>query len=192
MQINLRKANAIQAEIRRAISSVHAKDAVSITEFTSDVEAVLSRGTLEFMQALQRKEALNKALFQIRKAVGRANVECGISDVLADIESLDAQIAIKNQIANAAIRKDTSEINARIAKMKQSTGERAAVLYGDRYNSVETTVVSENDVATAKSILKTMKRDRQALNDKLLQLNVNTLVELTDFTKLTLQEEGLI
>jgi uncharacterized protein YdcH (DUF465 family) len=192
MQINLRKANAIQAEIRRSIGQVNTKDNVTVTEFTSDVEGVISKAALEFRQALEKKEALNKALFQIRAAVGRANVESGISDTLADIQLLDARIAVKNAFASATLKKDISEINARIVKLKQvQTSERMS-LYGDRYNNVDTGVVSEVDVAAAKAELKALKRERQALNDKLLQLNVNTLIQLTDATKLTLQEEGLI
>jgi glutamyl/glutaminyl-tRNA synthetase len=192
MQINLRKASAIQSEIRKAITGVKATDSVSVTEFTADVDAALSKGALEFTQALQRKEALNKALFQIRAAAGRANVESGISDVLADIQLLDAQIAIKSTIASTAPRKEVTEINARIVKMKQTPSSERSMLYGERYNTVETTVVSEQDINVAKAELKMLKRDKQALADKLLQLNVNTLIQLSDPTKLTLQEEGLI
>ena len=106
MQINLRKAAAIQAELRKAINSVKVEQTVSVTEFTADVEGVLSKGELEFNRALERKEDLNKALFRIRAAVGRANVESGINDILADIQLLDAQIAIENTIASAQVRKD--------------------------------------------------------------------------------------
>lgn len=192
MQINLRKANAIQAEVRRAISQVVAKDNVTVTEFTADVEGVISKAALEFRQAVEKKEALNKALFQIRAAVGRANVESGINDTLADIQLLDARIAVKTAFVNAPLRKEISEINARIVKMKQAPSNDRSVLYGDRYNNVDTGVVSESDVNAVKAELKMLKRDRQGLNDKLLQLNVNTLIQLTDATKLTLQEEGLI
>lgn len=192
MQINLRKANAIQAEVRRAISQVVAKDNVTVTEFTADVEGVISKAALEFRQAVEKKEALNKALFQIRAAVGRANVESGINDTLAEMQLLDARIAVKTAFVNAPLRKEISEINARIVKMKQAPSNDRSVLYGDRYNNVDTGVVSESDVNAVKAELKMLKRDRQGLNDKLLQLNVNTLIQLTDATKLTLQEEGLI
>ena len=192
MQINLRKAAAIQAEIRKAITSVKVEQTVSVTEFTADVEGVLSKGELEFNRALERKEDLNKALFRIRAAVGRANVESGINDILADIQLLDAQIAIENTIASAQVRKDVTEINARIVKMKQAPNNDRLALYGERYNSIESGVASEAAVNAAKQVLKGLKRDRQGLNDKLLQLNVNTLIELSDPTKMTLQEEGLI
>ena len=192
MQINLRKAAAIQAEIRKAINSVKVEQTVSVTEFTADVEGVLSKGELEFNRALERKEDLNKALFRIRAAVGRANVESGINDILADIQLLDAQIAIENTIASAQVRKDVTEINARIVKFKQAPSNDRLALYGDRYNNIESGVVSEAAQAAAKAELKILKRDRQGLNDKLLQLNVNTLIQLSDPTKLTLQEEGLV
>ena len=192
MQINLRKAAAIQAEIRKAINSVKVEQNVNVTEFTADVEAVMSKGELEFHQAIERKDALNKALFQIRAAVGRANVESGINDVLADIQLIDAQIALKSTVASAPIRKDVSEINARIVKIKQAPNSDRLALYGDRYNNIESGVVSEATANAAKAELKMLKRDRQGLNDKLLQLNVNTLIQLSDPTKLTLQEEGLV
>ena len=192
MQINLRKASAIQAEIRKAINGVKVEQNVSVSEFTTDVEAAIGKAELEFRQAIERKEALNKALFQIRAAVGRANAESGINDVLADIQLIDAQIALKSTVASAPLRKDVTEINARIVKFKQAPSNDRLALYGDRYNNIESGVVSEAAQAAAKAELKILKRDRQGLNDKLLQLNVNTLIQLSDPTKMTLQEEGLI
>ena len=100
MQINLRKASAIQAEIRKAINGVKVEQNVSVSEFTTDVEAAIGKAELDFRQAIERKEALNKALFQIRAAVGRANVESGINDVLADIQLIDAQIALKSTVVS--------------------------------------------------------------------------------------------
>jgi hypothetical protein len=192
MQINLRKANAIQAEIRKAISGVKVENTVSVSEFTADVEVAVNKAALEFTQALERKTALNNALFQIRAAVGRANAESGISDLLADIENLDAKIGIQSIVATSTPRKEITEINARIVKAKSAPADRSSMLYGDRLSSVETTVATEQDINTAKAVLKSFKRDKQALSDKLLQLNVNTLIELTDPTKVTLTAEGII
>jgi hypothetical protein len=53
-------------------------------------------------------------------------------------------------------------------------------------------VVSQSDIDQAKVELKTLKRFRQELNDKLLQLNVNTLITLSEDTVVTLKDEGLI
>ena len=193
MQINLRKANAIQAEIKKAISAVKVESSVSVSEFIEDVEAVLSKGELDFIQAINKKEALTKALFQIRAAVGRANVEAGISDVLAQAQQLDDIIGIKSMVANLQARKEVSEINARIVKIKSSIGtDRASVLYGERYNVVETGVLNNDRIDQTKAEVKMLKRDRQELNDKLLSLNVNTTIQLADPTIITLQSEGII
>jgi hypothetical protein len=193
MQINLRKANAIQAEIKKAISAVKLETTVSVSEFTADVEAVLSKGELDFIQGINKKEALTKALFQIRAAVGRANVEAGISDVLAQAQQLDDIIGIKSAVTGLQERKEVSEINARIVKIKNSTGtDRASVLYGDRYNVVETGVLKNDRIDQTKAEVKMLKRDRQELNDKLLSLNVNTTIQLADPTIITLQAEGII
>jgi uncharacterized protein with GYD domain len=191
MQINLRKANAIQSEIRKVISGVKVESNITVSEFTSDVDATLSKGALEFNQAIERKEALNDALFQIRAAVGRANATAGISDVLAEVENCDAKISLKTIVATSTARKEITEINARIVKAKSSTGDRA-MLYGDRLNNVETSVTTEEAIRVAKEEVKRLKREKQALSDKLLQLNVNTLIELTDKTKVTLTAEGII
>lgn len=191
MQINLRKANAIQSEIRKAISSVKVENNITVSEFTSDVDAALSKGALEFNQAVERKEALNDALFQIRAAVGRANASAGVSDLLAEVENLDAKINLKTLVATSTARKEITEINARIVKAKSATGDRLS-LYGDRLSNVETGVATEEAIRVAKEEVKRLKREKQALSDKLLQLNVNTLIELTDKTKVTLTAEGLI
>lgn len=191
MQINLRKANALQSEIRKAISSVNAVNNVTVTEFTQDVGAALDKAAAEHNQAVFKKVALNSALFKIRAAVGKANADSGINEVLAQVQELEALISIKSSVASSQVRKDISEINARIEKMKGATSERS-VLYGDRYNNVETSVVSQSDIDQAKTEVKTLKRVRQDLNDKLLQLNVNTLITLSEDTKATLRDEGLI
>lgn len=192
MQINLRKASAIQNEIRKTLGTVKAESTVTVSEFTADVEAVVRKAELEFFETMLRKEALNKALYQIRAAVGKANAQVGISDTLAEVENLQATIALKQTVASMSPRKEFTEINARIVKMKQTSGNERSVLYGDRYNSVETTVVAEADIAKAKEEVKGLKRDLQGLNDKLLNLNVNTLIQLEDPTVITLRNEGLI
>lgn len=191
MQINLRKANAIQSEIRKAISSVNAANTVTVTEFTQNVEAVLDKAAAEYNEAVFKKVSLNSALFKIRAAVGKANAESGINEVLAQVQELEALISIKSGVASAQVRKDNSEITARIEKLKTSTSDRTA-LYGDRYNNVETSVVSQLEIDKAKNDVKALKRFRQELNDKLLQLNVNTLISLSEDTVATLKEEGLV
>lgn len=193
MQVNLRKANAIQSEIRKAIQAVKLEINVAVTEYTVDVPAVLLVAQESFLTAIKRKEALNTVLFNLRKEVGKANATSGISDVLAEVQRVDALMTIVGTVANAAEAKPLSEITARIDKMKANTNvDSRAALYGERYNNVETSVVMLDTITTAKAGMKELKREKQALQDKLLTLNVSTTITLDASEVALLKEEGIL
>ena len=193
MQVNLRKANAIQAEIRKAISAVKLELNVAVTEYTVDISAGLAAAELNFITAIQRKEALNKVLFNIRTQVGKANAASGISDVLAEVQRVDAVLTIVGTVANAAEAKPLSEITARIDKMKANvTADARTALYGERYNNVETSVVTQQMIAQYKTRMKELKREKQALQDKLLTLNVGTTITLDAGEVDLLKDEGIL
>ena len=193
MQVNLRKANAIQAEIRKAISAVKLDANVAVTEYTADIPAALQAAQTSFLNAIKRKEALNKVLFNIRTLVGQANAKAGISDVLAEVQRVDAVLTIVGTIANATEAKPLSEIQARIDKMKANTSTDArTAIYGERYNTVETSVISSDEIAIAKVKMKELKREKQAHQDKLLSLNVGTNITLDAGEVELLKDEGIL
>lgn len=193
MQVNLRKANAIQAEIRKAISAVKLDANVAVTEYTADIPAALQAAQTSFLNAIKRKEALNKVLFNIRTLVGQANAKAGISDVLAEVQRVDAVLTIVGTIANATEAKPLSEIQARIDKMKANTSTDArTAIYGERYNTVETSVISSDEIAIAKVKMKELKREKQAHQDKLLALNVGTNITLDAGEVELLKDEGIL
>lgn len=189
--INLRKANAIQSEIRKAISSSASKDTLSVTEYTTSVVDALEKATEVFANDVTRKVALNTALFNIRKSVAQANANNGISDILADVELIDAKMAVYSNIATKEVAKSVNEIVARIEKMKVTPTNESRI-YGDRYNNVETSVVEQNTIDHAKQMVKQLKREKQTLQDKLLALNVNTVINISDVDEMVLKVEGIL
>lgn len=191
MEINLRKANAIQAEIRKAIAGVKMDAMLSVTEYTQDVSAELVNAGLAYQQGVNRKEQLITALYNIRKSVASANGTAGINAVLTDVEALDQIMAVHSQVAAQTVAKPLHEITARIEKMKLTPTNESRI-YGDRYNSVDTTVVSLGTIDVAKSKVKELKRQKQTLQDKLLSLNVNTLITITGADETVLKEEGIL
>jgi hypothetical protein len=190
--INLRKANALQSEIRKAISSSGVSDTVSVTEYTSDVAGGLEKAMKEFATDVTRKVALNTALFNIRKSVAQANSNMGISDILADVELIDATITVYSNVATKAVAKTLDEINARVEKIKASALTNESRIYGDRYNVVETSVVEQSTIDAAKQKVKELKRQKQTLQDKLLTLNVNTVINISDVDVMVLKVEGIL
>jgi hypothetical protein len=194
MQVNLRKANAIQAEIKKAISGVKTEVNVSVSEFTADISKAVADAATEFLNAVKRKEQLNTALFEIRAAVGRANAQAGVGDLLAEVERIDGKMNIIAAVANAQVAKSVDELKARVEKLKSnSTGENSRLaLYGDRYSSVETSVVAQSVIDQFKAEVKTLKRAKQDLQDKLLNVNVGTTITLSADTVRVLKEEGIL
>jgi hypothetical protein len=192
--INLRKANAVQSEIRKAISSSGVSDTVSITEYTTDVDGVVEKALDDFAVDVTRKVALNTALFNIRKSVAQANATVGISDILADVELIDATMAVYSSVATKQVAKTLDEINARIEKIKATPTDasRASAIYGDRYSNVETSVVEQSTIDAAKAKVKSLKREKQTLQDKLLTLNVNTVIDISDVDVMVLKTEGIL
>jgi len=189
MNINLRKANAIQSEIRKAISSSGVGDTVAITEYTKDIAGGLEKAMADYATDVTRKVALNTALFNIRKSVAQANASNGISDILADVELVDAKITVYNAVVTKAVAKSVDEITSRIEKLKAAPTESR--IYGHR-DTVETSVVEQSTIDGAKHIVKQLKREKQTLQDKLLTLNVNTVISIDNVDEMVLKIEGIL
>ena len=193
MEITLRKANALQSEIRKAISSSGSKDTVSVTEYTTSIVDALETACKNYATDVTRKVALNTALFNIRKSVAQANAKSGISDILADVQTVDAVMAVYSGVATKEVAKSVDEIVARVEKLKTATADTSTrAIYGDRYNTVETSVVEQSTIDAAKQKVKELKRQKQTLQDKLLTLNVNTTITISDVDTDVLKVEGII
>lgn len=193
MEINLRKANAIQAEIRRAFNAVEAKSTINVNEFTKDVAAEVNGASVVYQLGLQRKEQLNAALYNIRKSVANANATVGINVILTEVQGIEALMTVYSNVAAQSVAKPLEELTARLDKMREApTDGRLGGIYGDRYSNVETSVVTNEVIANAKAKVKDLKRQRQALQDKLLTLNVNTLITVTPEDLAVLKDEGIL
>lgn len=192
MQINLRKANAVQAEIKKAISGVKVEMNVSVDEFTPDYKSVVATAQESLVKAVRRKRELIEALYEIRSKVGAANAASGVNEVLTHVELIDAELAVVTPLANATLGKEFAEIEARLEKAKASpqADSLRASMYG--INKVETSVVTPTVVEDSKSLIKAFKREKQEFQDKLLQINVNTLITLSVTSVTLLQEEGIL
>ena len=191
MRINLRKANAIQTEIRRAISALVAQDSVAVTEYTDDVVSVVNTAETLYAETMFRKEALTVALYNIRKSVAVANASAGVGEILGDIEKFDQIIKLLETTLSVRTRQlSTDEISKRIEKMRNIPAESAR-LYG-RNEEVTTGVVSDAIKGIAKGRIKEMRKDRQELQDKLLTINVTTEIDIDDVDAQVLGEEGIL
>ena len=186
MKISLRKANALQHSINEVIRDLDFNASVSINEFEDWSEQVQNANST-YQNNFQTRENLTKVLFRIRKVVATANVENGISDRLADVALLEKCIQFNNEIATKRARLSDEVIAGKVEKLKNRDEDR---LYGR--DTIETTVFSDGNIETARKQVRNLKREKQKLQDELLELNVRTEIELDAFSVEVLDGSGLI
>lgn len=193
MEINLRKANAIQAEIKRVINSVEMKDTISVSEFCSDVTVEMLNGQDEYRAAVFKKQALTDALYNIRKSVAIANATAGVGVILGEIEMIDAKIKIYESVTGTKVRMlSLDEMEKRLEKIRKAPAEQTASRYGYDRDSVGTGVVGKDFIDEMKNRIKKLRKEKQNLQDKLLSVNVNTLISVSETDAKVLEFEGIL
>ena len=190
MNITLRKANAIQSSINDAIRGIKVEKTIELTEFQDPVVELQKANDKLFANDARRQKLL-LALYNIRGLVGAANASAGIDMNLAKAAFIDKRIAQLDEIANSDSVTDIAVIKGKLDKIKNRKEESRASLYG-RDDTVSTSVIGAEQVDQAKVEIKNLKKQKQKLNDEILELNIKTEIPLTDEVVATLQAEGLI
>ena len=188
MNITLRKASALQNAINDTLKGLEVTTTATVDEF-QDAVAVIAAKRDEVTKTVVRKTALLDVLYAVRKSVATANAGAGITELLADVAQLEKRMQLQIHLASATVQLEPAVLNGRLARLREQTGE--ARIY--RHTSgVETGVFSEAEVSSALAELADLKKRKQALQDRLLELNVSTTVALSEKSVIVLQQEGLL
>ena len=190
MNITLRKANAIQNSINDTIKNIKIDSHVELNEF-QDAEQAIARANQELMTNDARRQKLTMALYNIRALVGTANVNSGIDTDLAKAAFIDKRIAQLQEFTAAKEMTEMDVIKGKLEKIKNLKDEARSRAFG--YNdTVNTGVLSKAQIEQAKSEILTLKKQKQKINDEILELNIKTEIPLTEDVVAILQSEGLI
>ena len=190
MNISLRKANAVQNSINEAIKSIKIDTSIEINEFQNAQDEIQKANNLLITNDGRRQKLL-LALYNIRGLVGTANANCGIDLSLAKAAFIDKRIAQLTEVATLTPVSDLAVVNGKLDKIRNRKEESRASLYG-RDDTVTTSVVGRDQIDQAKSEIQNLKKQKQKLNDEVLELNIKTEIPLSDDVVATLQAEGLI
>ena len=189
MNITLRKANALQNSINDALKHVDVKVKVSLNEF-QDAEGVLAVSTADAKRNIERRVALTNALYDIRKAVGEVNHTAGVDAKLTELARIEKQIQLYGAYVGSEVREAAVVIAGKLEKLRNDKSERRSIYgYSD---TVDTGVFTADDVAGFKAVVANLKKQKQALQDAVLEANVRNEVVLSEVTVKTLQAEGLV
>jgi hypothetical protein len=190
MNITLRKANAIQLSILDAIKSINIKTTIALNEFQEITKEVsLAQSTL--MTNDGRRHELLVAMYNIRQLVSTANCQAGIDVKLSTSALLDKRIAQLEELSKIEPMTSLEVVSGQLDKIKARPADARTSLYGHS-DTVSTTVLTKDHLEKIKSDIKSMKKQKQKLNDELLELNIRTEVTLSESVVTTLTSEGLI
>ena len=191
MNISLRKASALQNSINDAIKGIKIEATVELNEF-QDSQAVLLKANETLFANDARRQRLLLALYNIRGLVGTANAQSGIDLKLATAAFVDKRVAQLEELAKLEPVTDIAVINGKLEKIRNDKSETArSRIYG--YNdTVSTTVIGREQIDAINAEIKNLKKQKQKINDEVLELNIKTEVPLSEDVVKTLQTEGLI
>jgi uncharacterized protein YdcH (DUF465 family) len=124
--------------------------------------------------------------------VGTANAQSGIDTNLAKAAFIDKRIGQLEELAKATEITDLDVIKGKLDKIKNDKGETSRRSIYGYSDTVSTSVISKAQIDQAKAEILNLKKQKQKLNDEILELNIKTEIPLSDEVVASLQAEGLI
>ena len=188
MKITLRKANALQNAIQDHIKTIDVKTSISLNEFqTVEGEVAVARGAL--IESDLRRAKLTKVLYNIRAQVGKQNVYVGISDLLTEAAYIDKRLGHLKGLTESKAVESYVVLNGKLEKLRNTDAKNRMYGYND---TVDTGVLDNDQIETYKADIRSLKKEKQSINDKVLELNVRTELELDADTVALLKAEQLV
>ena len=177
MKLTLRKANAIQNSINEMIKGLDLNTSVTLNEFEGvgdQIDAVRNR----FWTHAATRNKLTMALYEIRAKVAQANAASGINDHLANVAYLEKQISHNTMLAGKGAQTALRVLSGQVNKLKDVKEDG----FGYRHNAVTTSIFTEEEIEDFRRTAADFKREKQRVQDLLLELNVQTEIVLNEET----------
>lgn len=174
--MNLKKAQQVQKQIQNTINSLdqepNAVDAMTTPNWANEVMHRLK----EYDDMTKEVNALNHVLYNIRRAKGKANVESGINELLTDLAEVQANTDRLSMLLSDIEVADAKDVVMKKIELKEKTLGKENSLYSD--NRVNVSIFTASYKEEKEKELRTLKKSKVALEDKILERNINTKIEL--------------
>lgn len=190
MKISLRRANAIQQTINELVRSIKFNTEISINEFQNVGEEFV-KAEKNILETYERAVNLNSALFTIRSLIGAANAK-EINNLLTTVALTEKLISLNNVLSTAQKSIDRSVIEGKLSKIRSSSSTDDSSVYRRLMSEVTTGVFDEASIKKFKANGLKLKKEKQKLQDQILELNIKTEIELPESVVETLKAEDLL
>lgn len=186
MKLSIRKCYALQKSLEALIEN--AKLNIVLNEF-EDPEKLLAEAKNKFTECDKRNEMLLKAIYSIRTFIGQANHFSGINDLLTKGAFLDHRIATVSKYAELPPTLSLDVIKGKLEKLKNMDTGSASHYYNDE---ISTYVLDQKMIDFYRETLKVLKKQKQQINDEVLEKNVKYEIELPPDVVELLRIEDLV
>jgi hypothetical protein len=157
MNITLRKANAVQAQIVDALKQIEVKLNVEINEFQNP-EWEIDTANKTLLENDRRRSLLLAAQYNIRGLVGVANAQSGIDSLLTRAAFTDKRISQLELLVKADTVTDMAVIAGKLEKIKNSKEDSRTRMFGYG-DTVTTSILNKSNIEQFKNeILEEGKR----------------------------------
>jgi len=176
MNITLRKANALQQSIQDAIKQIEITGKIDLNEFEDPAER-LNAANEQLMANDRQRVDLTNVLYEIRTLIGIKNAEVGINNQLSYAACIDkrlSQLAIF--FSPSSLQDSLTVITGKVQKLKDQ--DNRGFGYGN--NTVTTGILTTEQLETFKNEQLQLKKEKQQINDGILELNVRSEIVLND------------
>ena len=192
MKITLRKASALQAAVSNLISETYARPVFSVDDESLLAEEV-PQAREDYEANLRRLRSLIEVKYSLRKVIGDTNLSSGVTSLLTQEREIAELMSELESIVDRVNGRcfTVEQIQAKFDKHNQRVA-LAGSSYMGRSISVDTDLISKREVDELRKEILSLKRQRQTVNDRVLEINVSTYVTLTDAEEKILMDEGLI
>lgn len=188
MKLTLRKANALQNTIQEHTKTIEVNTSITLNEFQAP-EKELACAREGVLKNDHRRNRLTQVLYKIRAKVGRANTESGVADLLADSAFIDKRLGQLKGLVDSSPAEELAVVEGKLKKLAETESKSRIYGYGD---TVSTGVLTPEQIEAYKGEMRILKKEKQSINDKVLELNVRTEIELDADTVSLLKTEELI
>jgi len=192
MKITLRKAHALQKELLNEMKKLDFDTEIEINEFEQPEKKILDANDVFTDQMAKRKDLLD-TLYVIRKAVAKANHEKDVDFILADVARLDNDIGLYNRVTSLSEPRVNSDVlKGKLEKIAKREDDGSSRIYGRSPDIVTTHIFNQEELKNFELQLAEVKKEKQKLQDRLLEINFQTEVELADEQEAVLRAANLV
>lgn len=189
MKVNLRKAHAIQNQIRAEMDHLEIIVDVVLNEF-QDVTTQMDDAHGRSKVNRDNWDKLCEVMHKIRRSVGLANVSSGLSDLLTDAAMLDRKIKLYSRLVSAPKKEDEEVLQGRLRKLKDS--EKSTFSRFSMDDRVVSGIFTDDEVEDFRKQLAAYKRSKRDIQDQILAKNVEVTITLDSDTEEVLKTFGIL